>query len=130
MAFRRVESIRGLARWDRLATCTGVRGRVAAVTTPNRMSPSPKLLAGPERMAAILGHELSHALLHRHAGLCHDGLPGCFDGGLAVLVPEGVPKRSAQPEGLTVIRAGQRFEPDDANPCSPAAPSLPLACRS
>lgn len=115
MAFSAPVAIRVFATWESFERYTGATGRPAAVTQADRVSFSPKIQAQPERMPAVVMHELSHAMLHQHLGLRGMGLPAWFDEGLAVLVSDGGGAETVtEAEALAAIRSGKHFVPDEA----------------
>ncbi len=116
LEFIRPVTFRVFADWKNYEKYgAGVAGAAAAVTVFDRINFSPKLLVQPERVRAVLTHELSHALLHQRIGLWSLTLPSWFNEGLAVLVSDGGGAETVpETEAVAAIHRGERFTPDES----------------
>lgn len=115
LRFARPAEIRVFASWAGFEAYGGGSRGPAGVTTGDRISLSPVLVQHPERLRAILTHELSHALIHQVLGWHALMLPAWFDEGLAVLVSDGGGAEAVSPdEARAALAAGRRFVPDEA----------------
>lgn len=114
-AFAKPIVIRTYTTQEDFARFSGATGYAEGAVSFGVLHLSPKLLSTPERIPAIVTHEMSHLNLSLTLGTwswAH--LPGWFHEGLATWVSGGGGAETVTAaDAWASIRAGQRFTPED-----------------
>ncbi len=101
---------------ESLARHAGVSKKVRGVVT-NKVFISGGIRQEPERIRAIVTHELSHRHLQQRLGIIgfNTHLPAWFQEGLAVMVSGGGgAEKTSEAEAVAAIRNGKALKPDDS----------------